>query len=243
MTVANLYSNEFIGSEHNYVLTPTNDLWEKWIHQSEGCTRMFIRIMSPNGASKMVSVGDPIYLEDFTNSIFLPLWMLDSLGFTGDGSECSYEVVSHHSLEQATKIVVRPVDNLLHGVDVKQELEYAFSQLGTLTKDDTILINVHELGGEATYIHIHHLEPANTVFLDGDSIPIEFETSVYDASGSAPPTSGRPPTPIPRPPPALPIPTDENNDEQQSSMIPLTNSSSSRPSTFVPFSGKGYSLK
>lgn len=257
MEIANLYSNAFIGSEHKYVLTPTNDLWEKWIHNSEGCTRMFVRIICPSGISKIISVGDPVYSEDFTNSMFIPLWMLDSLAYTGDGSQCNYELVSYHSLEKATKIVVKPVDNLIHNVDVKQELEYAFSQLGVLTKDETILVNIHELGGQPTFIHIHHLEPSNTVFLDGDSIPIEFETSVYDASGSLPPTTERPPTPIPRQPPTLPIPDlptilqPPPQDDHQSSMIPpinsirnrTYNSSNSSNSSFVPFSGKGYSLK
>lgn len=243
MQTANLYSNEFIGSENNYVLIPTNDLWEQWIQQSEGCTRLFIRIISPFGMSKIVSVGDPIYLHDFTKSLFVPLWMIDSLGYTGDGSECSYELVSHHTLEKATKIIVKPIDNLLHSVDVKQELEYAFSQLGVLTKDETILVHIHELGGQPTFIHIHSVEPANTVFLDGDSIPIEFETSVFDTS--APPVTGRPPTPIPSQPPALPIPhLPPPRDEQQTSMIPsMISSSSISTSAFVPFSGKGYSLK
>ena len=245
MPSANLYSNDFLATEkNNYILTPTHDLWEDWIQQSEGWPRMFVKLTTPFGTSKVVSVGDPVYLEsiEFTKSLFLPLWMLDSLGVPGDGFSCSYELVSPNSLEKATKIVVRPVENLIHGVDVKQELEYAFSQLGVLSKDETILVNLHELGGESTFIHIQYLEPADTVFLDGDTIPIEFETSVYDASGSSLPSLpslARPPTPIPTSPPMFPF-----ADLQQSSMIPdITSSSNSTSSGFVPFSGKGHSLK
>jgi hypothetical protein len=265
MSSANLYSNEFLSVEkNNYVLIPTNDLWEQWIQNSEGSPRLFVRITTPFGTSKIISVGDPVYSEaiGIQNAMFIPLWMLDSIGLSGDGSSCSYELVNPNSLEKATKIVVKPVDNLIHGVDVKQELEYAFSQIGILTQNDTLLVKLHELGGESTFIHIQHLEPSETVFLDGDTIPIEFESSVFDASGSSLPTTGRPPTPIPSQPPILPIPTDENylqsspQEVEQTSMIPPSNIQSfSNPTTnrmlrntstssaFVPFSGKGYSLK
>ncbi len=267
MSSANLYSNEFLSYEiNNYILVPSNDLWEKWIQESEGWPRIFVRLTTPFGTSKIISVGDPVFTDmmGMRNAMFIPLWMLDSLGLTGDGSPCSYELVNPNSLEKATKIVVKPVDNLLHGVDVKQELEFAFSQIGILSENDTLLVKIHELGGESTFIHIQHLEPSETVFLDGDTIPIEFETSVFDASGSSLPTTGRPPTPVPRQPPMLPIPDlptilQPPPNEEQTSMIPssmippsqitssnitngnLRNTSSS--SAFVPFSGKGYSLK
>ncbi len=267
MTSANLYSNEFLSYEkNNYSLIPSNDLWETWIRQSEGWPRIFVRLTTPFGTSKIISVGDPIFTEGMGihNAMFIPLWMLDSLGLTGDGSDCSYELVNPNSLEKATKIVVKPVDNLLHGVDVKQELEFAFSQIGVLCKNDTLLVKIHELGGESTFIHIQHLEPSETVFLDGDTIPIEFETSVFDASGSSLPTTGRPPTPVPRQPPMLPLPDlptilQPPPRDDQTSMIPSSilqpteqtaNSTTSRSfrntstsSAFVPFSGKGYSLK
>jgi hypothetical protein len=174
-----IYSDSFTISEitDTLVVHPTHDLWRYWIDTNPDETRLFVRIWLDADRSFISAVGDPVQSE-MTDSLFVPMWMIDSHQIDGCGEMYNTEIIQIATMPKATRIVVRPIDSAFLGVDVVGVLEKAFSQIGVLQKGSTILIRLEELGGFQVGVYIHNLEPAAEVYLDGDDIPLEFEEAV-----------------------------------------------------------------
>lgn len=171
--------------------------------RQEGGRRRFCKILHPSGIEEWIApIGQPVDHEDRNEetvhrNIYMPLWMIDSAHFNGDGEESILEIIDDEFFPQATKIVFRVIDSAIYNADIKIELEQALSSLGVIREHTTLHIPVTALGGYPVEVFVSKTEPANLVLCDGEEVAVEFEEPVDQI---APP---RPPTPIPQPLPFL----------------------------------------
>jgi hypothetical protein len=180
--------------------------------------RTFLRIESHSN-EWYCPVGQPVSESDIENSIFLPLWMVESAGFEGFGDDCTVTVLTEEAFPEATKLVLRVIDSAFYNSEVKQELELALSSLGVVKTHRLYQIPIQGLEGFRVEVFVANAEPADIVLCDGDEVAVEFEEPVDQIPAP------RPPTPIPSPIPTLMIPDP-----------PL------RQTGFVAFQGEGRTL-
>lgn len=250
MTEVQLYSEAFCDATMDmWTARPTMDLFEQWMRQHPTSTRLFARIRHPFQLddSFLVAVGDPVHSHDFQKTLFLPQWIVQANQYSGCGEETTVTVIGESDLPKATRIVVRPVDSMLfQSSDVIGIFEQNLSRLGCLQQGKLYPLPILELNTDVSFF-VEVLEPEGEVFLDGDEIPLEFESAV----DSPPP----PPAPVVRPP--TPPPVDiPRLVEQGAAMIPdiirasvpiaarppTRQRTSYAPTGFVPFSGEGRRL-
>lgn len=253
MSTIHLYSECFAEGNWNEesVVRPSRDIWERWQQEHFGASRLFLRIQHPRtGDDYYCSIGDPIQ-TDLKNAVFLPMWMIDSNQYDGCGDETIGHIITPDEIPKATRIVLKPVDSLIHQVDVVRCLEQPLSSLGVLQQGKTYLIPLSELGGYLCPVFVDRLEPADVVFLDGDEIPLEF-TQAVDYFEPPPRPATPPPQPLPLLNPLvgnmLPEDIQQAFSPDNRVILPRNNAQSGRiqrshcPSGFVPFSGKGHRL-
>ena len=183
--------------------------------------RAFLRIESL-GKEWFCPVGQPVAESDVENSLFLPLWIVESAGFGGFGEDCMVTILTEEAFPEATKLVFRVIDSAFYNSEVKEELESALSSLGVIKKHSLLEIPIQNLGGYHVEVFVVDTEPAEIVLCDGEEVAVEFEEPVDQIQEQ------RPPTPIPAPPPTLA--TSQN-------MIPDLHPTAA--SGFVPFQGEG----
>jgi hypothetical protein len=224
-----IWSNAFAPSPDTNVFSiqVPKDIWSEAMC-SEGSRRKFLRIEHPEGLEDWVAPLGAPYLQDNETddpiqNVYLPLWMIDSAHFSGNGEESTMEVMGEDSFPEATRIVFRVIDSAFYNADVKEELERALSAMGVIRQHTTLQIPVQALGGFPIEVFVSKTEPANLVLCDGEEVAVEFEEPVDQI---------RPPTPIPELPPA-------STDFTQT-MIPA--SPPREPQRFHAFQGEGHRL-
>jgi len=253
MSTIYLYSEAFAETELKdpFVVRPSHDIWERWQQDHFGATRLFLRIQHPEtGENFYCSVGDPIRSET-QNAIYLPTWMIDTNQYSGCGDEATGTILTPEDIPRATRIVLKPVDSMIHQVDVVRCLERPLSSIGVLQQGKMYLIPLEELQGFHVAVFVEQLEPAEVVFLDGDEIPLEFVEAVdyYEPPVAEVP---RPSTPIPAEiPTILPFGTMISNEEEAGagagaggarSALHSRRGRNHCPPGFVAFAGKGNRL-
>ncbi len=211
-------------------------LWEREM-QDERSRRKFLRIFNTTSEEAWIApLGQPVTTdyeeseskEERRYDIFLPLWMLDSAGLTGEGEESEITIMNEEYFPQATRIKLRVIDSAIYNSDIKDELEKALSALGVIQEHKTLQIPVTALGGYQVEVFVSETEPANIVLCDGEEVALEFEEPVDQI---APP---RPPTPQLAPIPRLSTDTMIPDQFLQSSQAPPAPSHG-----FRPFQGEG----
>lgn len=226
-----LYSQEFSpsGDQDPFTISVEESLWRIYFEGNQTRGRFFLRITSEDGSKEWIApAGDVVYKrmladeeqENQQNPIYMPLWMLDSAGFEGNGEVLKCFLLSNDAFPEATKIVLRVIDSAFYTENLKDELEVALTKIGVLRKHTTIQIPIPSLGNYPVELFVSDLEPAECVLCDGEEVAVEFEEPVDQIP--APPPVERPPTPIPEPPPMLSNPSQRGG--------------------FVPFQGEGYTL-
>jgi hypothetical protein len=176
----------------------SRDFWEI-IHRELHCKRCFL-CFQKGDASMILAVSNPVMEQGHTEGdykVYAPMSFLDRLGATGDGETVDVTVLSEEAFPQATKIVLRSFDSAIYNSDVKQEIEYALSNIGVIERHAQLQIPIRDLGGYPVEVFISEVEPADLVLCEGDEVVLEFEEPLDQI---APP---RPPTPIPETIPRL----------------------------------------
>jgi len=178
----------------------SRDFWEH-LHRELECKRPFLSFRQ--GDSTMIlAVSNPVQEDHHTEGeykVYAPLSFLYRLGASGDGEEVTVTVLSEEAFPHASKIVIRSLDSAIYNVDVKQEIEFALSNIGVIERHAQLQIPIRDLGGFPVEIFISELEPANLVLCQGDEVVLEFEEPL-DQIAPPPPLVDRPPTPHPPPP-------------------------------------------
>ena len=195
--IIHLWSKEYapVPCSDQFSAQISEDLWKKIMRDEEGA-RHFIRI-----GDWVVPCGNPVIMEESDeNHVFLPLWMIDSGHFYGNGEELEAEILSEESFPCATRIVLKVVDSAFYNSDVKDELEKALSAIGVIRAHTTLQIPIKALGNYPVDIFVSETEPANIVLCDGEEVIVEFEEPVDHAMPIQTPLPvERPGTPIPPP--------------------------------------------
>ncbi len=146
----------------------------------------------------ILAVSNPVQEQspvEGEHKVYAPLSFLDRLGASGDGETVDITVLSEEAFPQATKIVLRSFDSAIYNSDVKQEIEYALSNIGVIERHAQLQIPIRDLGGYPVEVFISEVEPADLVLCEGDEVVLEFEEPLDQIQ---PPVSPeRPPTPIP----------------------------------------------
>ena len=192
-----LWSKEYapVPCSDQFSAQVSEDLWNKIMRDEEG-KRHFVQI-----GEWIVPCGNPVHMDDNDEDhIFLPLWMIDSGHFHGNGEELEAEILNEEAFPSATRIVLKVVDSAFYNSDVKDELEKALSSLGVIRAHTTLQIPIKALGNYPVDIFVSETEPANIVLCDGEEVVVEFEEPVDHAMPIQTPLPvERPGTPIPPP--------------------------------------------
>ena len=230
-----LYSQDYCptGETNPFHAIVDESIWEQVYQEYENAGRIFLRIFNEDGSNEwIVPMGGVVHKKTYTeeennpfHSIYLPIWMLDSAGFPGQGEVLKCSVLTNEAFPEATKITLRVVDSALYTADVKKELEAALTNLGILRNQTIVQIPIESFGNFQIELFISALEPADCVLCDGEEVEVEFLEPVDHYE---PP---RPPTPVALPPPTL----------LENSII--SHEQTTNRTGFTPFQGQGHSLR
>ena len=142
-----------------------------WLHSQEENSARWIAVLG----GIRICLGDPVRgTEENTlvKELFIPQWLLDSSGFSGDGDEIHIRFERSETLEKATKLGFKVLGDIPDDLDLKDLLEEPLSQLGVL--EEGMILPVPVL--EGVYLLVQTCEPiGQPVFLDGADIALEME--------------------------------------------------------------------
>ena len=236
-TVA-LYSKLYLErDDESWSARPTPRLLEH-LHGLEGeDTARWIAVLG----GIRVALGDPVPAENrWKRNLYVPQWILESAGMSGEGEEIQVRFERCESLPKATKLGFKILGDVPEGIDLRELLEEPLSCLGALEVGQILPAPVLE----GVHLLVQTCEPeGGAVFLDGAEVALELENDVEDV----PVQTARPPTPIP----ALPEAIFEQPMVPMVPMAPVPTPASRFPSRattcppapgFVPFSGVGRRL-
>jgi hypothetical protein len=175
-----------------------------------------------------VAVGDPVPCENrWSRNLYVPQWILESAGMTGEGEEIQMRFERCETLPKATKLGFKILGDVPEGIDLRELLEEPLSSLGALEVGQIIPAPILD----GVHLLVQTCEPeGGAVFLDGAEVALDLESDPVEPPPMAPP---RPPTPRP----AL--------EESFGAMIPpvvARPAGHCPPGGFVPFSGVGRRL-
>jgi hypothetical protein len=154
--------------------------------------------------------------SDDSSIIYIPRWC-----FGVEGIEVTMERVLEMP-PNATKIILQPLDTELYHCDIATAVSEYLSNWHVLSQGTTITVPCAELGGFLVDVFVKEVEPSSVVLLRGE-VPMELAEPLENVVEWE-----RPPTPYP------PVPQE---------LEPFDEIPEIAPKGFVPFSGKGYSLK
>ena len=188
--------------EHNRCYVSETE-WQRIHDEKPGATRIFANITCGNRIL-YCSLGEPIprieeelYVEGST-PVVVPDWIREVFYIEGAGEFVDIVWLSEESFSNATRVVLRSHDSVLHHTDLREELERAMTNHGVISEGVTIPILLRGLGNYSINIDVIRTEPTNVVLLEGDEIVFEFEEAL-DSVPVAPP-----PPPVATPPVATP---------------------------------------
>ncbi len=242
-----VYSKLYLETENEeWSAIPTTSLLHR-MHRTDETTVRWIAVLHYKGNEFHIAVGDPV--RDSSQALFVPGWFLHQMGIIGDGEEMKVSFVAAETIPKATRLhfsLIGDRSTIPDGVEIRDLLETPLSQLGILSKGQTIPIPAFELNS----LLVKECDPANTVFLDGAEIAFEMES---EQSNESPPQTSRQDTPWVSPltqtPNATPSLTANSNffdGPMISSIVSPANISNTisslRGRQFIPFQGNGRTL-
>ncbi len=199
------------------------------LHRGIDSARWIAVVSRPSGEIR-IALGDPVPYSSTRNDLYIPPWLLSSIGVEGIGEEVSVRFERCEDMPKATRLVFTYLGELPTDIDMREILETPLSQLGVLSKGQIIPAPVIEGS-----LIVTQCEPEGSpVFLDGLEVAFEIEGDKKEVVI---------PESIPEPP------------VNQSGMLPVsllqqtyTNPNTSNrgrfagKSTVTPFSGQGRKL-
>ena len=228
-TVA-LYSKLYMERDDDtWCARPTARLVEH-LHNGEGDdTARWIAVLG----GVRVALGDPVPCENRWNrNLYVPQWILESAGMTGEGEEIQIRFERCESLPKATKLGFKIMGDVPEGIDLRELLEGPLSSLGALETGQIIPAPVLD----GVHLLVQTCEPeGGAVFLDGAEVELELESDPPEV----PVEAVRPPTPRPNVEESFGI-----GELLATGVLPAPSAVRGRcpPSSFVPFSGVGRRL-
>lgn len=168
-----VYSKLYLETENEeWSAIPTSSLLHR-IHNSDETTVRWIAVIHYKENEFHIALGDPI--RDNAQAMFVPGWFLHQMGVIGDGGEMEVSFVVAETIPQATRLhfsLIGDRSTIPDGVEIRDLLETPLSQLGVISKGQTIPIPILEHHS----LLVKECDPANTVFLDGTEVGFEMES-------------------------------------------------------------------
>jgi hypothetical protein len=245
-----VYSKLYLETENEeWSAIPTSSLLHR-IHNSDQTTVRWIAVIHYKGTEFHIALGDPI--RDTAQAMFVPGWFLHQMGVIGDGEEMEVSFIPAETIPKASRLhfsLIGDRSTIPEGVEIRDLLETPLSQLGVISKGQTIPIPVLENHS----LLVKECDPAETVFLDGAEIAFEMESESESESNASRRQDTPWVSPLAQTPNVTPNLTANQNlfDGPMISSIvtPATFSNTlianSRTSTrrqFIPFQGNGRTL-
>ena len=180
-----VFENEFIYNES--VQTQENDDGHVFL----------IKITNPEtNHSLVVNVGGP-HREYDTRSIYAPNWIFKALGFEGEPGEVIWEKVIQPP-PRATKITIRPIDDMMKHIDAREEIEEHLKLFNVLQEGTMIPIPLRPFDNYIAHIYIEKIEPGPVVLLRNEvELELVVDEELEPEPAPQPQPKPRPPTPIP----------------------------------------------
>jgi len=198
----------------------SKDLWTTWV--AEQVDELLLVNLTQNDARHTLVVEG--YHNQHDDSIYVPMSVFRDL--TGNQVTVSVE---KEMPPHATKILLQPLDNELYHCDIASSVSAYLSNWNLLKKNTILTVPCQELGGFEVDVFVKDIEPADLVLLRGD-VPMELDEPLETVAEWV--------KPEPEPPLALPpLPAVDFDSPFEGTQPPKISNG------FVPFSGKGYSLK
>ena len=186
-------------STYNCYLNETE--WRR-LTKMNPTVRLFARIKNRE-KEWYVAVGEPIKTYTFDdNTLFVPNWMLEQLSVYGEGDSLEVDWIPADFFENTTHIILKPVNFNYESSTIEEELSVELTKLGILQNGSRIYISMPSLDNYIIVYDVIHLDPANIVLCQGDSVSLEFIDDTPLKS-----TVARPPTPYAEVPEVLIPPT------------------------------------
>jgi len=237
MTSIQVYSNIFLDAGDQWCARPTTNLMRRLYNRDDEGSSRWIAVIRNGEQEGRIAVGEPIDVAGMGSSICMPTWFLEGLGIEGSGDEAyEYNGPSHsdsitidfeksEDIPRATKLAFRALGDIPEWLDIREILEEPLSQLGILQQGQIIPVPAFE----HILLMLEVCEPADGfIFLDGAEIsleilsdPVEKQEDVYAPSASA---SASP-------------------EDFDSMVMPAPAAAAPAKPSFIPFQGKGYSLR
>ena len=185
-----------------------------------------------------------LHVHSFHNqeqdSIFLPTWCFDKESPIMVQMELVQEMPPI-----ATKITLQPLDSEIYHCDIAKAVSEHLSNWQVLSVGMTLTVPCEELGGFLVDVFVKAIEPAETALLRG-TVPLELDEpleTVAEWVKKTTPPAQRSPSPHPHAISSIqglfPEAVDTSN---KVALFPEVVEASKKVG-FVPFSGKGYSLR
>lgn len=158
--------------------------FERWFgDHSEGI--MVLKLTNTSGMIRYVSVSGP-HGEDHS-AIYLPLSVYQEFELGGGSAPFKVTPLVAYELEQATKLVLKPLDPVLYSGDMRALLEEALMDYPLLQKHTQFTVYLERLDGYPADVWVEDIEPAEVVQLGGE-VEVEFvpeEAAAPAASATA----------------------------------------------------------
>jgi hypothetical protein len=182
-------------SSYNCYLNETE--WRR-ITTINPTVRLFARIKNRD-KEWYVALGEPIKTDSFNDStLFVPNWMLEHISIYGEGDSLEVDWIPADFFENSTHIVLKSVNFNYESSTIEEELSVELTKLGILQNGSRIYISMPSLDDYIIVYDVVHLDPANIVLCQGDSVSLEFIDDTPVES-----TRSRAPSPYPQVPEVL----------------------------------------
>jgi hypothetical protein len=193
-------------------------LWSEW--SLEIADLMLVKITHND---EVYHLHVDSFHDDDEGKIFLPQWCF-TLGIYMDVKMERIDIMP----PIATKITLQPLDTEIYHCDISSAVSKHLSSWQVLSVGTVLSVPCVELGGFIVDIFVKDIEPASTVLLRGD-VPLELEESIETVAEWIKKTTS----------PLVSSQVIPSNQE----LFPEEIDESSKKVGFVPFSGKGHSLR
>ena len=175
-----VYSKVYLDENNGTWSAQPNRKLLEFLHNGEESARWIARL---DGTDTLhIALGDPVMVDEIRErALFLPQWVLNSVGMEGNGELVEINFERSETLPKATRLAFRFIGTIPNDIDIKELLEEPLSQLGVLHQGQMIPAPVLE--GVCVFVNTcEHAgeEQGGPVFLDGSDIALETEEDRED---------------------------------------------------------------
>jgi hypothetical protein len=167
------YYNEACQTLSDQIIIPSYALNRFMDRFDEGETSLLMKLVNTtNNKEIIVTIGIPHYYEKDT--IYVPQWILDMIGCTGNCDTPIRLSKLDTVLPKATSIIIKPLDPMAFKVDLVECFQKVLETLHTLQEGTTIPVIIPELGNYEYLAYIEKVEPEGISRTHADDLAVEF---------------------------------------------------------------------